>query len=169
MANSNSPLQSVFSPSSPNTRPALVFSLRMLNLPLPLIPHLYRMLLEELETKEEGRFTHFLVWGRGYRLEGTEEGMGLDMNVVEKSSKKKKALGNETVALSAGSFPYHPEEEFMDKVSACLTSARLSLTNGTGCKSSPHLQFQDGRPPGCRILWCRAIWQVGASGKGQAR
>ncbi|AAW41907.2 hypothetical protein CNBB1880 [Cryptococcus deneoformans B-3501A] len=118
MANSNSPLQSVFSPSSPNTRPALVFSLRMLNLPLPLIPHLYRMLLEELETKEEGRFTHFLVWGRGYRLEGTEEGMGLDMNVVEKSSKKKKALGNETVALSAGSFPYHPEEEFMDKVAS---------------------------------------------------
>lgn len=141
----------------------------MLNLPLPLIPHLYRMLLEELETKEEGRFTHFLVWGRGYRLEGTEEGMGLDMNVMEKSSKKKKASGNETVALSAGSFPYHPEEEFMDKVSTCVTNARSSLTNRTGCKSSPHLQLQDCRPSGCRILWCRAIWQVGASGKIQTR
>ncbi|KAL0254066.1 hypothetical protein I308_101445 [Cryptococcus tetragattii IND107] len=114
--NSNSPLQSIFNFSSPNIRPALVFSLRMLNLPLPLIPHLYRMLLEELEVKEEGRFTHFIVWGRGYKLEGSEEGMGLDMNIVEKSSKKKKASGNETVALSAGSFPYHPEEEFMDKI-----------------------------------------------------
>ncbi|ODN83262.1 hypothetical protein L202_01435 [Cryptococcus amylolentus CBS 6039] len=115
---SGSPLASSLTPSAGSSiRPALVFSLRMLNLPLPLIPHLYRMLLEELEVKEEGRFTHFVIWSRGYRLEGNEEGMGLDYNVVEKSSKKKKGGQNhETVALAAGSFPYHPEEEFTDKV-----------------------------------------------------
>lgn len=67
------------------SRPALVFSLRLLNLPLPLIPPLYKMLLSELaegEEEKQGRgFTHWLLWGRGYRLEGTEEGMGLDMQV----------------------------------------------------------------------------------------
>ena len=57
---------------------ALIFSLRMLNLPLPLIPPMYKMLLTELkESKHE--FERFILWGRGYRLEGSEEGMGLDL------------------------------------------------------------------------------------------
>jgi len=53
----------------------------MLNLPLPLIPPLYRMMLGELkESSEVENFTNWLVWGRGYKLAGGEEGMGLDMN-----------------------------------------------------------------------------------------
>jgi protein BCP1 len=67
------------------SRPALLFSLRLLNLPLPLLPPLYKMLLSELSEGQEesqGRgFTHWVLWGRGYRLEGSEEGMGLDMQV----------------------------------------------------------------------------------------
>jgi protein BCP1 len=74
--------------SSPaiSNRPALVFSLRTLNLPLPLIPPLYKMLLSELAENRKSapeavpEFTHWLVWGRGYRLEGTEEDMGLQMD-----------------------------------------------------------------------------------------
>lgn len=43
------------------------------------------MLGSELEEgRREGRevseFTHYLVWGRGYRLEGNEEAMGLEMD-----------------------------------------------------------------------------------------
>jgi protein BCP1 len=58
----------------------------MLNLPLPLIPPLYRMMLNEAKaaqasSDEVPEFTHYLVWGRGYRLEGGEEGMGLDVTV----------------------------------------------------------------------------------------
>lgn len=79
-----SPLKFLLDPSpSPafNSHPALVFSLRMLNLPLPLIPPLYKMLMSELkESPTAPIFTHWLVWGRGYRLEGSEEGMGLDLN-----------------------------------------------------------------------------------------
>ena len=63
------------------SRPALVFSLRLLNLPLPLIPPLYKMLLDELKGGEGKEITHWILWGRGYRLEGGEEGMGLDMQV----------------------------------------------------------------------------------------
>lgn len=46
------------------------------------------MLLNELEENRKGKnkeipeFTHWLVWGRGYRLEGNEERMGLDMDGV---------------------------------------------------------------------------------------
>ncbi|KAK8869694.1 hypothetical protein IAR55_000262 [Kwoniella newhampshirensis] len=120
-----SPLRLLLDPSgSPAhaSHPALIFSLRMLNLPLPLMPHLYRMLLAELDPSAEGkskvpRFTHWLVWGRGYRLEGEEEGMGLDMHEVSQQNKKsKKKSGGSAVPLAAGSFPYHPEEEFIDKV-----------------------------------------------------
>lgn len=94
---SHNPIRMVLdSSASPafSSVPALIFSMRMLNLPLPLIPPLYKMMLDELEAAErriekgkgkEGeavlpRFTHFLLWGRGYRLEGSEEGMGLDMH-----------------------------------------------------------------------------------------
>ena len=82
----NTPLRAILQPSSTTTqtiRPALVFSLRMLNLPLPLIPPLYKMLMSELKDSVEApNFTHWLIWGRGYKLEGSEEGMGLDLNPV---------------------------------------------------------------------------------------
>ncbi|WWC89974.1 uncharacterized protein L201_004903 [Kwoniella dendrophila CBS 6074] len=101
-------------PSTPAhaSKTGLIFSLRMLNLPLPLIPHLYRMLLSELQPQG---FTDFILWGRGYRLEGDEEGMGLDLN-DQNSKKSKKKSGNAVVPLTAGTFTYHPEEEFIDNV-----------------------------------------------------
>ncbi|OCF71784.1 protein BCP1 [Kwoniella mangroviensis CBS 8886] len=114
-----SPLRLLLDPSaSPAaaSKPALIFSLRMLNLPLPLIPHLYRMLLSELQ--DQG-FTDYLLWGRGYRLEGGEENLGLDMNdSSSKKNKKKSGNGNANngLPLTAGTFAYHPEEEFIDNV-----------------------------------------------------
>ncbi|WWC61046.1 uncharacterized protein I303_103624 [Kwoniella dejecticola CBS 10117] len=120
-----SPLRLLLDPTtSPAhaSKPALVFSLRMLNLPLPLIPHLYRILLSELrENPKDGQFTDYVIWGRGYRLEGGEEGMGLDMTETNSNSKKSKkksgnANGNAAVALTAGTFAYHPEEEFIDNL-----------------------------------------------------
>ncbi len=60
--------------------PAIIFSLRLLNLPLLLIPPLYKMLMTELDREEVPKFTHWLIWGRGYRLEGAEDGMGLQVD-----------------------------------------------------------------------------------------
>ncbi|ORX33440.1 p21-C-terminal region-binding protein-domain-containing protein [Kockovaella imperatae] len=99
------------------SKTALIFSLRMLNLPLPLIPPMYKMLLSEL-TDNGAEFDHFILWGRGYRLEGSEEGMGLDLHDQSRGKKKKKAgkATSSAPALAAGSFAYHPEEEFIDKV-----------------------------------------------------
>lgn len=51
--------------------------MRMLNLPLPLIPPLYKMLGEELSS---AGFTHYILWGRGYKLEGAEEATGLEFD-----------------------------------------------------------------------------------------
>jgi protein BCP1 len=81
---SGNPIKMLLEPSiSPAmaSRPAIVFSLRLLNLPLPLIPPLYKMLLDELKAGEGNEITHWILWGRGYRLEGGEEGMGLDMQI----------------------------------------------------------------------------------------
>jgi len=60
-----------------SAKPALLFSLRMLNLPIPLIPPLYKMLGSELASAD---FTHYVLWGRGYRLEGSEGLTGLEMD-----------------------------------------------------------------------------------------
>lgn len=60
-----------------SSKPALLFSMRMLNLPLPLIPPLYKMLGEELSS---AGFTHYILWGRGYKLEGAEEATGLEFD-----------------------------------------------------------------------------------------
>lgn len=59
------------------SRPALLFSLRMLNLPLPLIPPLYKMIGSELADAD---FSHYVLWGRGYKLQGTEAATGLELD-----------------------------------------------------------------------------------------
>jgi protein BCP1 len=51
----------------------------MLNLPVPLIPPLYKMLGTELG-ESGASFDQFILWGRGYKLEGNEETMGLELN-----------------------------------------------------------------------------------------
>lgn len=60
---------------------ALLFSMRLLNLPVPLIPPLYKMLGSEL-TESGAKFDQFVLWGRGYKLDGKEEAMGLEMNTA---------------------------------------------------------------------------------------
>ena len=129
---SQSPIRSILDPSSSSTpapHPAIIFSLRLLNLPLPLLPPLYKMLLSELEAEGIPRFTHFLLWGRGYRLEGTEPNMGLEMDTsgvptlnrkIGNGKKAKRKNGPALADLDKGSFLYHTEEEYMDRVSVGL-------------------------------------------------
>jgi protein BCP1 len=69
-------ISSILDPANP-AKPALLFSLRMLNLPLPLIPPLYKMLGSELATAD---FSHYVLWSRGYKLEGSEGLTGLEMD-----------------------------------------------------------------------------------------
>lgn len=106
-----STIASILDPSN-TSRPAFLFSLRMLNLPLPLVPPLYKMLGSELS---EANFTHYMIWGRGYKLEGTEEATGLEMDATVKGNKKKKGGAAGGVGgVPAGKFAYHPEEEMID-------------------------------------------------------
>lgn len=83
---------------------AVIFSLRLLNLPVPLIPHMYRMLLEEIKEAQASKrlpeFTHYLLWGRGYALEGNEQEMGLGMNGVRSVwFAERRSLANSVAAL----------------------------------------------------------------------
>ncbi|WOO81382.1 Protein BCP1 [Vanrija pseudolonga] len=93
------------------SRPALLFSLRMLNLPLPLIPPLYKMIGSELADAD---FSHYVLWGRGYKLQGTEAATGLELDQATKGNKKKKGGNTTGPGLVAGSFTYHPEEDLID-------------------------------------------------------
>lgn len=75
--NPPAPIKAALDGSGPST--GLLFSMRMLNMPVPLIPPLYKMMGDELA--ETGtKFDQYLLWGRGYKLEGSEEAMGLDVN-----------------------------------------------------------------------------------------
>ncbi|GMK54982.1 hypothetical protein CspeluHIS016_0200380 [Cutaneotrichosporon spelunceum] len=106
--NPPAPIKAALEGAGPRT--ALLFSLRLLNLPVPLIPPLYKMLGSELA--ESGtNFEQYILWGRGYKLEGKEEAMGLELNSAPKNNKKSKGGAGQ---LAAGSFPYHPEEEMIE-------------------------------------------------------
>lgn len=54
----------------------LIISERLINLPLQLVPPMYKMLLDELKTGRVERgesvplFEQYLIWGRGYKLTG---------------------------------------------------------------------------------------------------
>jgi protein BCP1 len=97
------------------------------------------------EGKEIPDFTHYLVWGRGYKLEGTEEAMGLEMDGAKwvasqagklslkysnnGGGKKKKSKGGaraQMAPLQSGTFPYHQEEEFLERVGATYWSEALA-------------------------------------------
>lgn len=72
-------IKSALEGKGPST--ALLFSLRLLNLPVPLIPPLYKMLGSEL-AESGASFSQYILWGRGYKLDGKEEAMGLEMNTA---------------------------------------------------------------------------------------
>lgn len=75
--NAPAAIETAIEGTGPST--GLLFSMRMLNMPVPLIPPLYKMMGDEL-AQSGTKFEQYLLWGRGYKLEGSEEAMGLDVN-----------------------------------------------------------------------------------------
>lgn len=71
---------------------------------------------------------------------------------VRRGSKKAKKGGN-PVPVTAGVFPYHPEEEFIDKASRVL---RVGLT--TGRVARPHVPIQERRQKRRRVIWSGTTW-----------
>jgi len=111
-----------------SARVGLVISERLVNLPVQLIPPMYDMLAAELDAAvKEGNdkldFTHFLLLSRVYKMQGSDDDVNVGFGEADAASKKSKkarrdAAASQGVVPTSGTFHYHPEEEFLEKVAA---------------------------------------------------
>ncbi|KAF8491272.1 p21-C-terminal region-binding protein-domain-containing protein, partial [Gautieria morchelliformis] len=95
-----------------------VFSERLINMPVQLVPPMYRMLSDEIkwanEENEPYTFSHYLFITRTYRLSPEDESA---MDGVEitgppaKRPRKKKAVHVSNEGGKAATFSFHPEDE----------------------------------------------------------
>jgi hypothetical protein len=109
-------LQSLFSNPTSEIRVGFVFCERLVNMPVQVIPPMYRMLADELRTKG-AVYTHLLFLSRIYRLTAEEEA---DLVAATPPNKKRKQRAGQQSA-GGGTFSFHPEDEYVQKVGASLT------------------------------------------------
>jgi len=107
----------------------LLLGERMVNMPPQIIPPMYRMLQDEIkwanDDKESYIFEHYIVLSRLYKL--TKDDVSMMMDGVEESApppkkQKKKAKAAKSKSnsqlgpLAPGTFPFHPEDETIQKI-----------------------------------------------------
>ncbi|KAG8220724.1 p21-C-terminal region-binding protein-domain-containing protein [Butyriboletus roseoflavus] len=97
----------------PQHHVGLVLSERLVNMPVQVMPPMYRMLSEEIdEAIEEGQaysFTHYIFISRVYRLSPEEEEA---MLVSQRNSKRYRSTSHlETKPSKDGIYGFHPEDE----------------------------------------------------------
>ncbi|KAJ3828943.1 p21-C-terminal region-binding protein-domain-containing protein [Lentinula raphanica] len=116
-------LQTLFSQTQNNV--GLIICERLINMPVQVIPPMYRMLKDELQGDGNGafRFSHFIVISRTYHLSVEEETYLTNMKSKSPSNKKKKAKAATSNAPTTsrpadGVYSFHPEDEFIMKSSA---------------------------------------------------
>jgi len=107
-------LQSLFAQS--NSQVGFVFCERLINMPVPVIPPMYRMLNDELkwavDDGEPYTFTHLLFISRTYHLSPDEEASMLQQ---PRSKRKKRVPKTNTNAVPPqnGIYSFHPEDEYI--------------------------------------------------------
>ncbi|TFY60053.1 hypothetical protein EVJ58_g5386 [Rhodofomes roseus] len=117
-------LQNLLDPAS-SSHVGFVFSERLINMPVQVMPHMYRMLTDEiqwaLDDNEPYNFTHLLVMSRIYRLSPEEEA---ELQGPAPRSKRQKQIAQQP--SSGGVYPFHPEDEQIQKAH-CFALTRLQL------------------------------------------
>ncbi|KAF8839918.1 hypothetical protein BDN67DRAFT_1003345 [Paxillus ammoniavirescens] len=108
----HSTLQSLLQ-DHPKYHVGLILGERLINMPVQVIPPMYKMLLEEIdEATEDGepyKFTHYLFISRVYRLTPAEEEA---FAIAQRNSKRYKSAGNSQMGRSKdGVYGFHPEDE----------------------------------------------------------
>ncbi|KAI0308531.1 p21-C-terminal region-binding protein-domain-containing protein, partial [Amylostereum chailletii] len=121
----HSALQSLIGPgalSSPNHL-GFVLSERLINMPMQVVPHMYRMLADELRTAaEQGQpftFTHFLFFSRTYRL-SAEEQAALNAQSSPSQSKKRRASAQTSLPDTSrnGAYSFHHEDALIAQLAS---------------------------------------------------
>ncbi|KIJ58736.1 hypothetical protein HYDPIDRAFT_43276 [Hydnomerulius pinastri MD-312] len=107
--------------SGQQNKVGLVLCERLINMPVQVIPPMYRMLQEEMkEAIEDGqpyKFTHYLFISRVYRLTPEEEEA---MAAAQRNSKRHKSAGDSQIGRSRdGVYGFHPEDEEIIKHATC--------------------------------------------------
>ncbi|KAH9911650.1 p21-C-terminal region-binding protein-domain-containing protein [Fomitopsis serialis] len=118
-------LQTLLNPASSN-HVGFVFSERLINMPVQIMPHMYRMLADEiqwaLDDNEPYNFTHLLIISRIYRLSPEEEA---ELQGPASRSKRQKQTAQQPP--SRGVYPFHPEDEQIQKIA--VHSLDYNFTN----------------------------------------
>ncbi|KAG6329125.1 hypothetical protein ID866_9964 [Astraeus odoratus] len=108
----------------------LILCERLINMPVQVIPPMYRMLVEEIKDAiadgDSYEFSHYLFVSRVYRLTPEDEEA---MAAVQRNSKRHKSSGSSELGRSHdGVYSFHPEDEEIMKVAThvltyCHTNA----------------------------------------------
>ncbi|KAG8976072.1 Mss4p nuclear export [Tulasnella sp. 425] len=137
-ASVNSTLQQLIGPDalSSSHHVGLILGERFVNMPVQVIPPMYRMLADEIdmanEEEEPYAFTHYIILSRLYRLSATDVASLNDEAEAEamsvgspkpKKKKKRKSLKNATDvageedSFKPGTFSFHLEDDVIRKIS----------------------------------------------------
>lgn len=111
------------------TRLGFIFHERLINMPVQVVPPMYRLLVEELSNATGSPYTHFLFISRIYRLTADEQEALLATTSAPKRKKQKSnaPANGPTVNTGSGTFSFHPEDEYIQK--AASHTVDYSFTN----------------------------------------
>ncbi|KAI0638883.1 p21-C-terminal region-binding protein-domain-containing protein [Trametes polyzona] len=113
-----SKLQSLIGPAalaSPSSKHVgFIFSERLINMPVQIMPHMYRMLADEiqwaLDDNEPYDFSHLILVSRVYKLTAEE---AAELHASAPRTKRQKQ--SSAAPQGAGVYPFHPEDDVIRK------------------------------------------------------
>ncbi|KAI8983274.1 p21-C-terminal region-binding protein-domain-containing protein [Trametes punicea] len=111
----HSKLQSLLGPSGlfSQNHIGFIFSERLVNMPVQIMPHMYRMLADEiqwaLDDNEPYDFKHLIIISRIYRLTAEE---AAELHASAPRTKRQK---QSEPTQGAGVYPFHPEDDVIRK------------------------------------------------------
>ena len=130
--------------STDSTCVGLLLTERLINLPVQVIPPMYKMLLEEIQwaidEKEPYQFSHYLILSKTYQ----EIVSALDAEIGgSKKKKKQKMAPNGPTA----SFLFHPEDEVLQTHAICHGGFEYSKEGPEGSADSKRAFQENGVMP----------------------
>jgi|SRR5712671_416458 len=112
----HSTLRTLLAPDA-SSHLGFIFSERLVNMPVEVVPHMYRMLADEIQWAcddgEPYHFGHFLVLSRTYTLSDEEA-------EATSTSQQKRRKGAPVPSATGGVFSFHHEDQCLQKVRHAL-------------------------------------------------
>jgi len=116
----HSTLEGLFSDDS-SSHIGFIFSERLINMPIQVVPHMYRLLMDELQTavqqNQPFKLSHFLFISRTYKLSPEEE-LALNSQTTPSQSKKRRAQNQAQPKSSNGVYSFHHEDTLIQQLAS---------------------------------------------------